>query len=270
MDYRTFLTNELQKAADTANNYFGKVSGTVKSDDNNQVLTDADIAIGKQLVDAVRVTYPEHNVIDEEAGVIDNGSRYTWVIDPIDGTSNFAAGTPDYGIMIGLLEDETPVAGGVVAPAHDKLYIAIKGEGATCNGEKINVTTETSLINALVSFGIDGHQEDPDRTKRECEMFADVVLSVRNVRNSGSEGIDPMYVAEGRYGGRINLSSKIWDNVAPQIIAEESGALWTDTNGQPIDYSNPTKKIDQNYTFCVAAPVLHEQLVAITNGRLAA
>lgn len=268
MDYRTFLTRELQNAALIANKYFGKVSGTVKPEDTNQVLTEADIEIGKLLVEAVRREYPEHNIIDEEAGVIDNGSHYTWVIDPIDGTSNFAAGTPDYGIMIGLLEEATPIAGGVFAPAHDKLYIAIKGEGATCNGQGIRVTNESKLVHTLVSFGIDSHPEDPERTQKECQVLADVVLNVRNIRNSGSEAIDPMYVAEGRFGGRINLSSKIWDNVAPQIIAEEAGALWTDTNGKAIDYSNPTKRIDHNYTFCVAAPKLHEQLIKTMNGRL--
>lgn len=268
MNYRSFISEQLQQAAKIADSYFGKVSGTVKPDDSNQVLTQADIAIGEHLVAAVRATYPDHNVIDEEAGVIDNVSRYTWVIDPIDGTSNFAEGTPDYGIMIGLLEDAVPIAGGIVAPAHDKLYVAIKGEGATCNGQPIHVTQETELINTLVSFGIDAHQEDPRRTAAESVVLGDLILSVRNIRNSGSEAIDPMYVAEGRYGGRINMSSKIWDNVAPQIIAEEAGARWTDVNGAPIDYANPVSKCEQNFTFCVAAPVLHEQLIRIVNGRL--
>jgi myo-inositol-1(or 4)-monophosphatase len=261
MDYRTFLVTQLNSAAEIANNYFGKISGTVKPEDTNQVLTEADIEIGELLVNAVRQTYPDHNIIDEEAGVVDNGSRYTWVIDPIDGTSNFAAGTPDYGIMIGLLEDATPIAGGIIAPVHDRLYIALKGEGATCNGEMIHVTDEIKLISTLVSFGIDGHQEDHDKTRKECEVMANVVLNVRNVRNSGSEAIDPMYVAEGRYGGRINMSSKIWDNVAPQIITEEAGAVWSDVDGNPIDYSSPLQKTDQNYTFCVAPPVLHAQLI---------
>lgn len=269
MDYRSFLEEQLRLAADTAVRYFGQVSGTTKPYDSNQVLTEADIQIGKQLVAAVQEAYPDHNVIDEEAGVIDNGSEYTWVIDPIDGTSNFAAGTPDYGIMIGLLENDIPVAGGVVAPALNKLYVAVKGQGATCNGAPIRVTAETELINALVSYGIDGHQEAPEQTVNECRVLADVVLAARNIRNSGSEAIDPMYVAEGKYGGRINLSSKIWDNVAPQVIAEEAGALWTDVNGNPIDYSRLTRKVEQNFTFCVAPSALHKQLIDIIDGRLA-
>lgn len=268
MDYRIFIEQELRKAAATAESFFGKVSGVVKGGDNNQVLTEADIAIGKQLVAAVQHAYPEHNIIDEEAGAIDNGSLYTWVIDPIEATSNFAAGLPQYGIMIGLLQGSQPLAGGVIAPAYNKLYVAEKNKGATCNGESIRVTDEEDLLNVLVSYGIDGHQEDPDRTRNECQVMADIILGCRNMRNTGCEAVDPMYVAEGRYGGRVNTTSKIWDNVAPQIIAEEAGALWTSANGRPIDYSDPLTKIEQNFTFCVASPALHAQLQTIIAGRL--
>lgn len=268
MDYRTFITDQLTAAAKIALEYFEKVTGTVKAGDSNQVFTEADIAVGKHLVAAVQAAYPGHNIIDEEAGIIDNGSRYTWVIDPIDGTSNFAVGSPDYGIMIGLLEDATPIAGGVVSPAHGKLFVATKGEGTTCNGKPVHATSEPHLINVLVSFGIDGNQAHPERTIEECRVLADLVLAVRNIRNSGSEAIDPMYVAEGRYGGRINLTSKIWDNVGPQIIAEEAGALWTDIAGNPIDYRHPTERASQNFTVCVAPPQLHKQLLAVIAGRL--
>lgn len=268
MEYLTFMEQELKKAAETANGFFGKVSGTVKPGDSNQVLTDADVAIGEQLVAAVQATYPDHNVIDEEAGGIDKGSRYTWVIDPIEATSNFAAGLPQYGIMIGLLDGAVPIAGGIIAPAYGKLYLAEKGKGATCNGEPIRVTSEPNLLNVLVSYGIDGHQEDPDRTVNECRVLADIVLHCRNLRNTGCEALDPMYVAEGRFGGRVNTTSRIWDNVAPHIIAKEAGATWTNANGAPADYSNPMTKIDQNFTFCVAAPALHEQLQTVIAGRL--
>lgn len=268
MEYQAFIKQELTKAAKTADSFFGKVSAAVKTSDNNQVLTEADIAIGKQLVAAVQAVYPDHNVIDEEAGGIDKGSRYTWVIDPIEATSNFAAGLPQYGIMIGLLEDAVPIAGGIIAPAYGKLYLAEKGKGATCNDSPIRVTDEPDLLNALVSYGIDGHQEDPERTVNECRVMADIILGCRNMRNTGCEALDPMYVAEGRYGGRVNTTSRIWDNVAPQIIAEEAGAAWTSANGMAPDYSNPQTRIDQNFTFCVASPVLHKQLQAIIGGRL--
>jgi myo-inositol-1(or 4)-monophosphatase len=268
MDYRQFIKEQLLNAAETANSYFGKVSGIVKEGDNNQVLTEADIAVGRRLVAAVQEFFPDHNIIDEEAGGTDKQSQFTWVIDPIEATSNFAAGLPQYGIMIGLLDGDVPIAGGVIAPVYNKLYLAEKGKGATCNDEPMHVTKEQNLLNVLVSYGIDGHQQNPARTKNECAVMADIILGCRNMRNSGCEALDPMYVAEGRYGGRVNTTSRIWDNVAPQIIAEEAGAIWTNANGSPTDYSYPLTKMEQNFTFCVASPTIHKQLQGIIKGRL--
>ncbi len=268
MQYTEFLESILAEAGALAQGYFGKVSGAVKTGDNNQVLTEADVAVGKMLVDAVRTAYLEHNIIDEEAGVIDNGSRFTWVIDPIDGTSNFAAGLPDYGIMVGLLEGAEPIAGGITLPAFQKVYLAERGLGATCNGEAIHVSSEPELSNALMAFGIDGLPDNPQKNKQQCDVLADLLPAIRNMRNCGSDAVDPMRVAEGTYGGKLQVCSKIWDNVAPHIICEEAGALWTTANGYPADYSNPLERVDQNFTFCVAPPALHEQLQKIVRGRL--
>lgn len=261
MDYLTFLETELKKAAEIAERYFDKAKTSVKPD--RSILTEADLAIGKQLVAAVREAWPDHNIIDEEAGVIDRGSRYTWVIDPIEATSNFAAGLPQYGIMVGLLEGATPVAGGIIAPAYNKLYLAEKGKGATCNGKPIHVNAEAGLDEFLVSFSTVARPENVEAAYRDHRLMAEVALASRGTRDNNCEAVDTMYVAEGRYGGRVNLVSKIWDNIAPQIICEEAGAIWTAVDGSPNDYSNPLTRVEQNYTFCVAGPVAHRQLQTI-------
>ena len=106
--YRDFLTTTLTAAAKIAVANFGNLSHSVKAGDRNQVLTETDLEIGYFLTDAIRTTYPDHNIIDEELGCADNGSRYTWVVDPIDGTSNFAVGLPQYGIMLGAARSRHP------------------------------------------------------------------------------------------------------------------------------------------------------------------
>lgn len=262
-DYRQFIEKQLQQAAELAQKMFKKDRGVAKTDDPNQVLTEADVAIGELLVSAVKNAFPEHNIIDEEAGVVDNGSRYTWVIDPIDGTSNFAVGTPDWGILIGLLDEDVPVAGGVAVPIHGELYLAQKGRGATKNGTPIRVSEETELLQTLVAVGIDSNQQDPGATRAEASVFGNLVLAVRNLRSSGCEAIDPMRVVDGRYGGRMNFSSKIWDNVAVQIIVEEAGGLHTAHNGDPLDYSSPLTKLEKNYSTLTASPKLHKQLLKV-------
>jgi myo-inositol-1(or 4)-monophosphatase len=263
MTYLDFLDKTLNKAAKIAIDKFGRVTPITKPGDNNQVLTDADIAIGNYIINEIEREFPEHNIIDEEAGAIQKHSAFTWVIDPIEGTSNFANGSEDYGIMVGLLFDAKPIAGGIIVPERDALYLAEKGKGATKNDQSIRVTAGTNLLSKLVSYGIDAYQNDPKRTHQESKLVAEIVLSIRNLRNAGCEAIDSMRVAEGIYGGRVNLTSKIWDNVAPQIIVEEAGGLWTDITGKPIDYTEPLTRIDQNFTNCIGSPELHRHLIDI-------
>ncbi|HSA84077.1 MAG TPA: inositol monophosphatase [Patescibacteria group bacterium] len=263
MDYRQFLKETLHEAANLANESFGKVSGITKGDDNNQVLTETDLAIGKLLIEKIKQTYPDYNIIDEETESIDNHSEYTWVIDPIDGTSNFANGVPTYGIMLGLLKNQTPIAGGFIIPPTNELYLAEKGSGTTLNSKHISVTKENNLLNCLVAYGIDGHQENPELTRNEAKLVGEIVLNIRNLRSSGSEPIDVGYVASGRYGARLNQYGKIWDVVAPQIIVEEAGGTFTDFWGKSQNYSNPLTKTTLNYTVCAAAPAIHKQLQKI-------
>jgi myo-inositol-1(or 4)-monophosphatase len=262
MDYQKFVVEALEEVSGVARRNFGKVSEVVKGEDNNQVLTETDLEIGKVLVDSILKRYPKHNVIDEEAGVVDNGSEFTWVVDPIDGTSNFAAGLPLYGIMVGLLKDDQPIVGGVALPEFGEICYAERREGARCNGKEIRVTSEEKLLNTLVAYAIDGHQEEPDLTRRETGLLAEVVLGIRNLRASGSV-YDGMMVAKGKYGGYLNRTCKIWDNVAQQVIIEEAGGRYTDFWGDAQDYSEGLRKPDKNYTWCLAAPALHGQLQRI-------
>lgn len=262
LDYRKFLQQTLVQAAEIAADNFGRVSGVAKLTDNNQVLTQTDVDIGNLIVSQVQKVYPDHNIIDEETGVIDKKSRYSWVIDPIDGTSNFAVGLPTYCIMIGLLDEGAPVAGGIAIPYTNEICLAEKSKGAFCNDQKLQVTSETNLLNVLVSYGIDGHQENPEFTKEECKLLAEIVLNIRNLRSGGCM-TDAIFVANGKYGALLSRTMKIWDNVAPQIVIEEAGGAFTDFFGKVIDYSNPLTKAEQNFTVCAAAPALHKKLQEI-------
>ncbi len=260
--YQKFITVTLSAAAQIATTNFGNLSHSIKESDRNQVLTETDLEVGHFLTEAIRSTHPDHNIIDEELGCVDVGSRYTWVVDPIDGTSNFAAGLPHYGIMLGLLDQDIPVAGGIALPAFNELYTAIKGSGAWCNGERIHVSNETTLANSLIAYGIDGHPEEPLRTKREAKLLGVIILSIRNLRSSNSV-FDQAMVAKGGYGACANQTSKIWDNVAQQVIIEEAGGRYTDVAGNPLDYHDALNRSHENFTWLAGAPELHRQLLAL-------
>lgn len=262
MTYKEFIVETLKLASEIASHNFGKVAGFAKKDDVNQVLTETDVEIGKKIINKIKEVYPDHNIIDEEVGIIDNGSQFTWVIDPIDGTSNFANGIPLYGVMIGLLKDNLPIAGGILLPAFNEIYIAEKDYGAYCNNEKLQVSKDTELISTLVAYTIDGHQDNPTLTKDECKILGEIILKIRNLRNTGS-CFDAVMVAKGKFGAYLNQTSKIWDNVAQQILIEEAGGIYTDFFGKPMDYSNPLTRVKDNFTFCAAPPILYKQLQEI-------
>ncbi len=261
--YRQFIEKTLQAASVIANDYFGAVSPSLKGGDPNQVLTEADLAVGREVARRIHLHYPAHGIIDEEEGYTpgrDGDSPvYTWVIDPIDGTSNFAAGTPFFGIMMGLLQGETPIAAGVILPALEELYIAERGCGAFRNGERISVSRERSLLSTLVAFGMDSHREEPELTYGETALLADIVLSCRNVRSSNSV-FDQMMVACGAYGGCVNRSSMIWDNVAPALIIEEAGGIYTGFFGEPVTFPVDNERWRRPYTWCTAPAPLHREL----------
>lgn len=260
MDYVDFVSETLYEAGAIATAHFGKVSTVeTKPGDNNQVLTEADVAIGRLIIEKIRGVFPGYNIIDEEAGVIDNAGEFTWVVDPIDGTSNFANGLRTYGIMIGLLQEHRAIVGGILLPGFDELYVAQEGRGAFCNGQPIRVSTEKSARSCLVAYGIDGHPEDEARTRGETALLADIILNIRNLRTTNS-AYDMVQVPAGRYGAYLNRTTKIWDNVALDPIVREAGGIVTDFWGDSLDYSNPLTRAGENYTICAGAPEIHAQL----------
>jgi myo-inositol-1(or 4)-monophosphatase len=258
-----FIKSALTAAKPIALKHFASVKQIeVKSGDNNQVLTQADLEVGQGLVAAIQQAFPDHNVIDEEAGVFNKNSDFTWVIDPIDGTSNFANGLVTYGIMIGLLHQNQPIAGGLLLPWFDELYLGGVEDQATKNGQSISVSKQEKLLNSLVAYGIDGHQEDPERTRQEVVTLGEIVLAIRNLRTTNS-AYDMAKMIEGRYGVFLNKTTKIWDNVAVQAIVEAAGGVCTDFYGKPIDYTNHLNRTAENFTICAGSPALHRQVQTI-------
>lgn len=262
MLYQSFIYSTLQSAAKIAQQNFGKVKGATKPEDNNQVLTQTDLDIGQFIISEIQKQFPTHNIIDEEVGVIDNHSEYTWVIDPIDGTSNFAAGVPTYGVMLGLLKNDLPVAGGVALPAFHDIYAAEKKNGIQKNGETFKARVSTDeLAKVLFAYGIDSKPHQQEKTKAEAQLIGELVMHFRNLRASNSV-FDVVMLLEGGYGVVLNQNSKIWDNVAQQILVEECGAKYTDFWGKPISYSDKFN-IEKNYTFCTAHTKIHDQVQCI-------
>jgi myo-inositol-1(or 4)-monophosphatase len=267
---RAFAADALARAAEIARGYFGHVAGSIKPDDPTQVLTAADLAVGQALVEAVSHAYPDHNVVDEEAGVVDRGSAWTWVIDPIDGTSNFAAGIPIYAILLGLLHEGVPVVGAMALPASGDLFTSARGAGAVKNGAPLGrVDDATPLERRLIGYGIDGDRGAPALTLAEGRLVADLALACVNIRSTGC-AYDAALMLEGRLGASMYGLAKAWDIVALHALAVEAGCLATALGGAPLDYSAVCRDPGRRYSWCAAPPGVHAELQAIVERHPAA
>ncbi|MDZ7604463.1 MAG: inositol monophosphatase [Cyclobacteriaceae bacterium] len=220
----------------------------------------AEEAIRKMIADK----YPDHNLLGEERGFENKNSRYTWIIDPLDGTSNFAAGIPWFGILIALVDGSEAILGGAYLPITDEMYLAEKGKGATKNGIKINCTPETELRNLLFCYSLD-YSPDIAFTESEVQIIKVLVNNCRNLRVTNS-CLDFCLVAEGKLGIAVNQNMKIWDIAAPLILMEEAGVRVTDIHGKRIDLSPSDRILNTNYPSIAANPVVHAKVMGLIGG----
>jgi len=146
------LIKALRMAGEELLNHFGKQNDFKEKESQSSIVTQADLKSDSLIVKLIRERFPEHNIISEESGFSNMNSKYTWVIDPLDGTSNFASAIPWFGVLIALFEDSVPVMGGAFLPVADLLYFAEKGKGAYLNGKPLIMKKNLGLRNSLFSF----------------------------------------------------------------------------------------------------------------------
>lgn len=259
--YTDFLGELLPEAAELATNFSGRVNPTVKDDDGDQVVTEADLAVGSMLSDAIARSFPKDGIIEEESGARRGSSGTTWVIDPIDGTANFAAGSPLYAVMAGVLSEGEVVAGGIALPAFGELYLAERGSGTTRDGVLLPPVRRTGLDSALVAYGIDVHNHRA--TRHDLAALGLIGSRCRGLRMSNS-AYDLIMVSSGVYGGYLHRSCRIWDCVAPQIVVQEAGGAYTDFRGRPVDYSAPFNRTAEDISVIAGAPGAHRELVELS------
>ncbi len=258
-----FLKNLLRTSGEILKQGFGSISKYETKQDQSNIVTEYDFKSEKEITRLIQLSYPDHNILGEEDGFSNKGSEYTWIIDPLDGTSNYAAGIPWFGVLIALLKNDQPMLSGAFLPISDELYYATKGGGAFKNDQKIQVSGERNLRNILCCYSLD-FSEDPSRTEQEVHIIKRLVQSCRNMRSTNSL-VDFCFTAEGKLGAAINQTMKVWDIAATQLILEEAGAVVTDIDGNQIVYDLSDHSINQNFSAIAASPVLHEKIRALIN-----
>jgi myo-inositol-1(or 4)-monophosphatase len=200
------------------------------------LVTEVDHACEQLIVETLAGERPEDAVVAEEGRGDDRaGARWRWVIDPLDGTTNYAHGYPRFCVSIGVECEGRRELGVVYDPLLDELYCAVRGRGATLNGRPLQVSAETDIANALVAtgFAYDVRLSPEDN----LDHFATVVKTARAVRRDGSAALDLCYVAAGRFDGFWELRLHAWDVAAGLLMVEEAGGRTSDLAGGPAPRS---------------------------------
>jgi myo-inositol-1(or 4)-monophosphatase len=195
------------------------------------LVTEVDLAAEELIVSRLRKAFPDHSIIAEENHSKTEGGEYNWIIDPLDGTTNYAHGFPVFSVSIGL-EIAGELAFGVVCdPTRDELFTAMRGGGAFCNGVPLQVSRTESLVASLLSTGFP--YDIQTSSLNNLDNYCAFAVRTQGVRRCGSAALDLSYVAAGRFDGFWELKLNPWDCAAGYLLVSEAGGMVTNFRGEP-------------------------------------
>ena len=237
--------------------YFNKEHHIENKDGVNNPVTEADKASEKAIFQVIRHAFPNHFLLSEESGEIVQESAYKWIIDPIDGTVNYAQGIPICCISIGVEKEGKMIMGAVYNPFMNELFLGERGGGATLNGKKIQVSKQTSLEKSCLVTGFPyQYLNEPNGPLPTFERFIRKGIAVRRL---GSAAIDLCWTACGRFDGFYEHQLNAWDSAAGYLIVEEAGGKVTNLKGESYSPYQPG--------IIASNGILHDTLVDILQGK---
>jgi myo-inositol-1(or 4)-monophosphatase len=222
----------------------------------NNLVTEADHAAEKAIMQVIQTEFPDHFILSEESGEIIQDSTYKWIIDPIDGTVNFANGIPICCVSIGLEKEGEMMMGAVYNPIMNEFYFAEKGVGATLNNQKIEVSNKREVIKSCLVTGFP--YTYLDAPNGPIQVFEKLIRRGVPVRRLGSAAIDLCWVAAGRFDGFYEHNLQAWDSAAGFLMVEEAGGKVTDFNGKAYSPYQPH--------LIATNGKIHDELLDIVNG----
>lgn len=202
----------------------------IESKGDNDFVTNVDRSAEQAIIDTIKKSYPKHTIISEECGELKGEDNdYQWIIDPLDGTTNFIKGIPHFSVSIALKVKGKLDQAVIYDPIRGELFSASRGKGAQLNGFRIRVQQHKELTGTILATGF------PHKQKHHLDaymnMFKDLFSQTSDMRRAGSAALDLAYVAAGRVDGYFELGLKPWDTAAGELLVIEAGGLVTDLNG---------------------------------------
>jgi myo-inositol-1(or 4)-monophosphatase len=217
------------------------------------LVTEMDRRAERLIVEMLRSAFPEHSILAEEETRVDGPTPYRWLIDPLDGTTNYAHGFPLFCVGIALEREGLPLLGVAYDPSREELFVAERGRGASLNGDPIRVSRSPSLNESLLATGFP--YDIRENARNNLAEYAAFSLRCQGVRRLGSAVLDLSYVAAGRLDGFWELRLGPWDVAAGALMVEEAGGRVTDVEGGPFSIDKPE--------IVASNALIHEEMVEL-------
>lgn len=215
------------------------------------LVTEVDKRSEELLVDGLQKAFPDHDFLAEENLYPDRGKSHKWIIDPLDGTTNFAHGFPWFAVSMALEVDGEILLGVVLHTMMNEMFFAVKGEGAFLNGSRISVSCRSPLRSSLLATGFPyDSATDPENN---FAHFANFQMGCRGIRRAGAAALDLAYVAAGRIDGFWECKLKPWDLAAGQLLVAEAGGRVTGYSGEPCSV--------YNHRIVASNSLIHEEML---------
>ncbi len=227
-----FATKLAKEAGEQLLEMFGKVEASLKAD--KSIVTEADTMVEELIKSRIMDAYPDHDVIGEETGRLGIESPYVWVIDPLDGTTNFSIRNPFFDVSIALTYEAEPIVGVVYYPFAGELFHAVKGKGAYLNDDPISVS-ENEFETAIITFC---NNRDAESVERIVDIFGKLKPLNNKFRQFGAGALELSFVACGRADSFLMVGANPWDVAAGVLLVREAGGVATDFQGKAYDINS--------------------------------
>lgn len=229
---KSLAVSVAQKAGKYALKRMGNLKEITHKEGLNNIVTDVDKKCEKMIIEEINKNFPKHSILAEETGEYESDGIFKWVIDPIDGTTNYAHSFPFFCVSIGVIFEDVVRIAVVYDPSRDELFSAVECSGAFLNKKRVSVSKQKKVRDSLIATGF---AYDIDRRIADMNFFKIMLEKAQAVRRAGSAAIDLCYVGCGRFDGFWEFNLNPWDTAAGQLIVKEAGGMVTALNGGRFD-----------------------------------
>lgn len=252
--WKSFALDLARESGALLNEMFSKKHQIHFKGDIN-IVTEADKMSENLIIRKIHHAFPEHGILSEESDAIAGDGKMRWIIDPLDGTTNYAHGYPVFCVSIALEKNGQVILGVIYDPTRNDMFFAEHGEGAFLNGKKLAVSNCSNLSQSLLATGFP--YDIRESKENNLDYFNSMAVNVQAIRRAGAAALDLAYLAAGRFDGFWELKLKPWDTAAGCLMVEEAGGVISDISGNPWNLQSPD--------ILASNGLIHDQMIKVLN-----